>query len=249
MPVPQIGPVELGRVPRVVLAVDRDSPSLQKAAEVGAHILEVRVDQFDRKDVLSAEKTVSRLRDHGLPLIATVRARGEGGQAFLTDSDRADLYVHLTDLVHAVDIEMRSPAVVERVRETARRAGNALILSYHDFKQTPTDNDLDQIVADAAALNADITKIATFANTPSDVEALLRLTLRHRSHNLVTIALGPLGSISRLTFPLFGSLMTYTSTTPTDGQIRLDMLVDHLRLYYPELNAEYVKQLGLLEYA
>jgi len=49
----------------------------------------------------------------------------------------------------------------------------------------------------------------------------------------VVIAMGALGSISRLTFPLAGSLLTYTSLSPFDGQIPLDVLVAHLRLYYP----------------
>ncbi len=246
---PHIGPVALGTLPRVVLAINKDATSLQEAVQAGVHIFEVRVDQFQRTDVLSVVKTVTAMRTHGLPLIGTVRGRHEGGSAFLTDAERADLYLQISDLVEAIDVEMRSRAVVERVRDVIHAAGSTLILSHHDFKRTPTADELDGIVAEAIELKADIIKVATFARTPRDVETLTAFTQRHRDHNLVAIALGSIGSISRLVFPLYGSLMTYTSTSPSDGQIRLETLVEHLRLYYPELNEEYIRQLGLLEYA
>lgn len=244
---PQIGRLVLGRLPRVVLAVDRDSTSLAKAASEGVHILEVRVDQFER--VKTPLETIYALRKHGLPMIGTVRSRPEGGDALISDNERAEIYKKIVKYVDAIDIEMRSVGVLNAVRASAKAENATLILSHHNFKETPDDAGLDAIISEASKLEPDIIKLATFAKTAADVETLLRCTLKHRDKNLVTIALGPVGSISRLTFPLYGSLMTYTSTKPSQGQIPVETLVDHLRFYYPELNEEYVQQLGLLEYA
>jgi len=78
-----------------------------------------------------------------------------------------------------------------------------------------------------------VIKLAAWARTPEDVARLFDLTLRNRRSNLVTIAMGTRGSISRLMFPLAGSLLTYTSVSPSDGQLPLKELVQGLRLWYP----------------
>jgi 3-dehydroquinate dehydratase-1 len=244
----KIGGVQLGALPRVVLGVDRECPPVADAAQAGVDILEVRVDLFDNVTPSEVVSEVKVLKRHEMPLIGTIRSRAEGGKANLNDAQRENLYKHITPLVHAIDIDL-SASILKPVVAVARRNKNTVILSHHDFKKTPSDAALAEIVKKANALDADIIKVAVHANDEGDVSRLLAFTLAHRGKNLVTISLGSIGSISRLLFPLAGSVMTYTSVTPSDGQIPAGRLIEDLRLYYPRYNESVIARTKSLEFA
>lgn len=245
----RIGSVKLGNLPRVVLGVDGESPAVSQAAGEGVDILEVRVDLFNGQlTSAGVVDEVKVLKRHEMPLIATIRGQDEGGKARLSDAQRADLYQKISPLVDAIDIDLRA-AMLRPVVASARRNKNTIILSHHDFHSTPSVSGLEQIVNKATALGANIVKIATLAKNESDVVRLLQFTVAHRHKNLVTIAMGNIGSVSRLLFPLAGSLMTYTSVSPSDGQIPAKRLIKDLRFYYPRYNEELINRIGLLEFA
>ncbi len=246
----KIGDVKLGQLPRVVLGVIGESPVVAQAAGEGVDILEVRVDLFGGPlTPASVVDEVKVLKRHEMPLIGTIRGTGEvRGTVKLSDSERADLYQKISPLVDAIDIDL-SAAILKSVVAAARRNKNTVILSHHDFDGTPSESRLKQIVGKASKLGADIIKIATLAKHESDVLRLLQFTAAHRPKNLVTIAMGNIGTVSRLMFPLAGSLMTYTSVALSDGQIDAKRLIEDLRLYYPRYNEELIIRTRALEFA
>jgi 3-dehydroquinate dehydratase-1 len=245
----KIGGVKLGDLPRVVLSVDGGSPAVEQAAGEGVDILEIRVDLFPgsltSSDVVDEVKILKR---HEIPLIGTIRSQHEGGKAHLSNNQRADLYKKISPLVNAIDLEVNAE-ILKPVIAVARRNKNVVILSHHDFHSTPSEAGLQQIVMKATAHGADIIKIAALAKNESDVIRLLQFTAANRQKNLVTIAMGNIGSLSRLVFPMAGSLMTYTSVAPSDGQIPAKRLIEDLRFYYPRYNEELINRIGLLEFA
>ncbi len=245
----KIGSVELGNLPRVVLGVVEESPVVAQAAGEGVDILELRVDLFEGElTPSSVVNEVKVLKRHEMPLIGTIRGKGEvRGKATLSDAERAELYQNISPLVDAVDVDLTA-AFLKPVIAIARRNKNTVILSHHDFYGTPSESRLEQIVSKAAALGANIIKIAVLAKNESDVVRLFQFTVAHRQKNLVTIAMGNIGSISRLVFPLAGSLMTYTSVSPSDGQIEAKRLIEDLRLYYPRYNEAVINRTRLLEF-
>ena len=244
----KIGSVQLGNVPRVILCVDGNLSAVAQAAGEGVDILEIRVDLFRNLAPASVVTEVRALRRHRLPLIGTVRSELEGGAASITEIQRIELYTKVAPLVDAIDVDLAAKTLTEIIK-VVHSNKKVLILSHHDFNGTPAEATLTHIVKKAGTLGADIVKIATMAQNEQDLVRLLQFTLHHRSKNLVTIAMGSKGSFSRLTFPLAGSLMTYTSMSPTDGQIPAKRLIEDLRFYYPAYNEELINRLGLLEYA
>lgn len=244
----KIGGVRLGEVPRVVLSVLGNHASLSRASENGADLFEARVDRFDRVDPNFVSSEIRAIRKRGLPIIGTVRSKKEGGSRSLPDSRRIALYGKISPLVDAVDIELNSSEALKReVKSIARKNGNTVIFSYHDFSKTPPERELEGILDHAKSEGADIVKIAVFGESEADVVRLFQFTLKNRAKNLVTISMGAKGAISRLVFPLAGSLMTYTSVAPSDGQIPTLELVDHLRMYYPRFNEEIISRLEFPE--
>ena len=245
----KIGGVKLGEVPRVVLGVDGESPAVAQAAGEGVDILEVRVDLFEGpRTPGNVVDEVKVLKRHEMSLIGTIRGQGEGGKAKFSDAQRADLYQKISPLVDAMDVDL-SATILKPVVALARRNKNTVILSHHDFHGTPSESVLKQIVNKATALGSDIIKVATLAQSESDVLRLLQFTMAHRHQNIVTVSMGGIGSLSRLLFPLAGSLLTYTSVSPSDGQIDAKRLIEDLRFYYPRYNEELINRTGLLEFA
>jgi len=91
----------------------------------------------------------------------------------------------------------------------AKRRKKKVIISYHNFKETPPDQQLVKLIRKGKAKGGDIIKLAVMSRTEEDVTRLLGLTYQHRDDHIITISMGKKGRISRIVAPLFGSLLTY----------------------------------------
>lgn len=230
----KIGKRELGKIPAMALAVgdQEDAKALKSAC---ADLLEIRVDQFSRIDPASIRGIIKERKKIGIPLILTIRAKEEGGEKIIPDELKARIFRENISLVDAIDIELRS-AILPEVVKAARESGKTIIVSTHNLKITPSDRTLRGILSKAKKAGAHIVKIAAMANKEEDVNRLARFTIENKSKNITTISLGKIGSISRLAFPGMGSLITYTFVGRPSGlgQVRLNNLREHLRVYYPK---------------
>ncbi len=229
----RIGTRILGKAPTLVLAVSRREGVLQRARKLGIHVVELRVDGIASVTPARALRAAESLRQCNLPLLATVRSQHEGGMTDLSDDQRASLYQAVLPVVDAVDVEIASARSLAGVLMSARQAGKTIVLSYHDFRRTPSTSQLERLLATAKSRGADIFKVAATPKTSADVVRLLEFTLQHRRDNVVVIAMGTLGAISRLAFPLAGSLLTYTNVKPSLGQIPVRELAADLKRFYP----------------
>ena len=65
----------------------------------------------------------------------------------------------------------------------------------------------------------------------NDILRLANLTLKHK--NIITISMGEMAKISRVLFPILGSLITYgeTGTISAPGQLSLKVIKKELELY------------------
>jgi 3-dehydroquinate dehydratase-1 len=245
----KIGKTELGKIPKIAIAIgDREDNKLIKSLFVD--ILEIRIDQFKKVEALYVQNVIKTRRKIGVPLILTVRSKEEGGQKDISDKLKLSIFKECTPLVDAVDIELKSP-ILSEVIKNARKNKKMVIVSWHNFKITPNDKVLKDILNKAKRSGAHLVKIAAKANNKEDLNRLMRFTIENKSKNIITISLGEIGSISRLVFPSLGSLITYAYNNKPSGlgQIQLDDLRDHLRVYYPEYNEYYIIKSRTIEYA
>ncbi|MFH1519192.1 MAG: type I 3-dehydroquinate dehydratase [Candidatus Omnitrophota bacterium] len=243
----RIGNVTLNGIPRIAIAVsDEEKNGLIKSCNVD--IIEIRIDQFKRLDTSYIRENVVVRRALKIPLILTIRSKSEGGEKSIPGKTKAKIFEETISLVDAVDIELRS-SEVSKVVNIAKKNKKLIIISWHDFKSTPDNKILTKILAEAKQKGADIVKIATKANKPDDVNRLMKFTQENKSKNIITIALGSIGAISRLTFPIAGSLVTYSyiNKPSRGGQIPLDTLREQLRLFYPQYNEYFIERTGTLE--
>lgn len=185
-------------------------------------LVELRIDFFERVDdrhaALAALAAVRSALPAQVPLLFTFRTRSEGGERDLELGDYERLLTGAVDsgAVDAIDLEMFTElGVLERVVNAAHDADVRVVMSSHDFHETPTR---EQIVARLTLqqdLGADIVKIAVMPQSAYDVLTLLRATeefTRTRAvRPAITMSMGPLGVVSRLAGETFGSCLSFGS--------------------------------------
>lgn len=186
-----------------------------------------------------------------IPIILTIRNdESEGGKTTISDDRKYEIFSNVISMIDAVDIELSSP-ILSKVVKLAKDNTKIVVISSHNFNKTASDDKLEEILENAKSQGADIVKIAMQANSLDDVKRLASFTLKNRDKNIITISLGSVGSISRLTFPSMGSLLTYSyiGKESAPGQLPLIRLQDDLRLYYPDYNQYLIEKYELLEFA
>lgn len=211
---------------------------LQETAAAAAKrpdLLEWRVDFYEGiADPARVAALAPRLRDAaaGLPVLFTRRSPREGGQAGALREDQVPaLYAAAcaSGAVDIIDAEMADPRQLDPLRETARRHGCGLLLSFHDFSRTPPLADLLARFRQAAALGADIAKIAVMPQQAGDVLVLLQATLQASQELAIPVAgmsMGALGVPSRVCGGAFGSALTFAvgQAASAPGQVPIDTL-------------------------
>jgi 3-dehydroquinate dehydratase I len=205
-------------------------------------IIEWRVDFFegiaDTAQVVEIAAQIRRAAGNAA-LLFTRRSMREGGERIeLTEPQVVALYRAVCESGHVdlVDFEMSSePGHLAEVREFSRARGVKLVLSFHDFKATPSPDVLAARFAQAASLGGDVAKIAVMPRDMDDVLTLLSATLRASRElaiPVVSMSMGPLGAITRLCGWTFGSAMTFgvgeSSSAP--GQMPIEDLAAGLAI-------------------
>ena len=195
---------------------------VEEAASVAAKspdVIEWRVDYFegigDTEAVLATGRAL-RAAVGDAPIIFTRRSIKEGGEPIgIGDAEVVRLYdaVGASRLVDFIDFEMgNDPEHVRAVRESTRAHGARLILSYHNFAYTPGAEFLVQRFLEAERLGADVAKVAAMPRVRGDVLMLLAATEEADGKAripLISMSMGPLGSVTRMIGGVFGSSLSF----------------------------------------
>ena len=149
------------------------------------------------------------------PLLTTFRTAKEGGNLAVDDETYFQIVrlVVENELTTAIDVELFHPKEgVMRIIKLAHDHGIKVIMSSHDFKQTPTDCEIYYRLHKMADLGADVAKIAVMPQNPADVLTLLS-----------AMAMGDLGKVTRIAGAVFGSALTFgtVGTASAPGQLSI----------------------------
>lgn len=163
----------------------------------------------------------------GKPLLCTLRTQGEGGACGLDPQGYEEALSALLDKdgFQLVDIELScGEERVGRLIRKARSRGIATVVSKHDFQKTPPPGEVAATLLRMAALGADLPKYAVMPHTPQDVLDLLQATLQasREAGPVVTMAMGPLGKLSRVAGGVSGCCMTFGAGRNASAPGQLD---------------------------
>lgn len=192
-------------------------------------LFELRLDAFGAAAI---DVIRSRIEKLGAGIIITARHPREGGGHQLSNQKRRELLLCFLPRAAWVDIEVRSASAMAAVFQAARKNGVRIILSFHDFRETPGATRLDELARQAATLGADLFKVATRTDTPAQLERLLNFFDRsRRSQNVVAMGIGRLGRKSRLELARRGCPLNYAhlGVPSVAGQLSIPELRRALR--------------------
>lgn len=166
------------------------------------------------------------------PLLATFRSVNEGGKQSISEEDYFHLYEALAaqKLADAFDLELsRSDDMRTRLVKRLHELGRTVVFSAHYFSCTPAESKIISILKKMEAEHADIAKIAVMPNAQADVLRLMHATLKASQAMtvpIVTMSMGRLGKLSRISGALTGSAVTFGSVDQASapGQIEVNFL-------------------------
>jgi 3-dehydroquinate dehydratase I len=162
------------------------------------------------------------------PLIVTARHPCEGGAGKLRLRHRRDLLARFLKHAAYLDLELRSARAFQSLLKSAKNKKVRRIISFHNFKSTPSTRILAAKARQARSHGADVFKVATRTDTPMELGRLVDFTTSNRLDlALAVMGIGQLGAISRVLLARAGSALIYASvgrTTDVEGQLSLEQL-------------------------
>ena len=193
-------------------------------------LIEWRIDFFDQvEDAEKLVETAKKLRQvmSEMPLLTTFRTHFEGGVKKLSEEEYFDICRILikekaTDLL---DLELfRKTSKLKEIIAEAHENNIYIIMSNHDFDKTPETSELERRLTLMKTYGADIAKIAVMPNSARDVLNLLLATdnIKYKLNcPLITMAMGDLGKVTRISGEVFGSCLTFgtVGNASAPGQI------------------------------
>ena len=222
--------------PLVGRSVDQIMAELAVVLPKKPDMLEWRVDFFDQigdtAAVIAAALAIKN-KAGAIPLLFTRRSSLEGGETIaLNEGQVLALYTAVCDSksIDLIDYEMvNGVANIVRVRDAAQANDIKLVLSFHNFSFTPGLEALSSKFLMAEQLGADVAKVAVMPRDLDDVLTLLAAT-RQASKKLriplISMSMGPYGSLTRLFGWTFGSCLTFAvgASTSAPGQVPIEDL-------------------------
>lgn len=215
---------------------------MDKAMDLFPDVIEWRVDYFDKSsDTYKVNNTLEILKTKAgdIPIIFTCRSYSEGGFKKIGDETRLELIKNAIQSGNAsiVDIELSfGKRRIDYIKSLTIKHNVALIISYHNFIETPPEEEMVEKIKEEVRNGADIAKIAVMPNNHEDVLKLMKATLKTKkkiTNPIITISMGSLGVISRVAGWIFGSDLTFAvgEKASASGQLPirdLKMLIEVL---------------------
>lgn len=217
----------------------------EEAVKESPDLLEWRADFFEKLEEKEAVRQMcTRLGERigQIPLIFTVRTEREGGNF----SGFQEAYVELLEEaaknreIDLMDVELFWEAsVMERLICKIQQMGKKVIASNHHFEGTPKQAVLEEILRKMEESPADVRKLAVMPRKEEEVLELLSATLqgsRTGEKPLITMSMGKMGAVSRISGELFGSCVTFGTAgqESAPGQIGIRELRSFLRTLQQE---------------
>src|SRR3972149_5460306 len=166
-----------------------------------ADIVELRIDYIKNVDLKRL------LEKRTKPVIVTNRPIREGGKFDGSEEERIAL-LKLAVRLQADYVDVEHDGIQHIRRDTVHRVPTKIIVSYHNFRETP--GDLTDIYKRLSQSGADIVKIVTHANDITD-NIRIYLLLQQSQMPVISFCMGELGIISRILYKRFGSYLTFAS--------------------------------------
>ncbi len=220
--------------PRICVAVGRenidDAVAVAESVASLADVVEIRLDCLATPNITPFIEKIKQ------PLLFTNRPQWEGGEFVGNEEQRlVPLLQAVSEKVAYVDLELLAPAESQqRMRSALLSSTTQLILSWHNFTNTPSREELIGRMAMMQDNGADIGKIITTAHDYEDVLRVLQLqeVAAKLDFPLIAFCMGKPGIISRVATCGLGGYMTYCAVNEQEATAPGQLSVTAIREIY-----------------
>ncbi len=210
-------------VPIVETSAQRARTATKEADRL-ADLIELRVDYLKNPDLSIL------LQNRQKPFIVTNRREEEGGRYRGEERKRLSVLEKAIDLgADYIDVELATErSFLDNL--IRNRGKTKVILSFHDFRSTPSCTELQKLFIRMIGLGANVNKIVPFAKSWEDNLTILSLIpfAKERKQKIVAFCMGEKGKISRVISPLLGAAWTYASLDKNSGSAPGQLTVQEL---------------------
>lgn len=219
---------------RICVSVGRekidDAVAVATSVAAQADVVEIRLDALTTPAVAPFMESID------VPLLFTNRPRWEGGLFAGEEEERLDLLLEaVAEQATFVDLELLAPAESQQKMQSALlHSTTHLILSWHNFDNTPSREELVGRMAMMQDNGADVGKIITTAHDHEDVLRVLQLqeVAARLNFTLIAFCMGDPGVISRVATCGLGGYMTYCAVNEEEATAPGQLSVHALREIY-----------------
>lgn len=214
--------------------------NLKKYSE-DVDIVELRIDQWNDIDVNLIDTIQQQIKDLDKRLLITYRTSSQGGNGQLNGDD---YYQMLNSLIKVnnydlIDIEFdknTDKEILATIISAAQNKDLEVVLSYHDFEQTPKLDELKHLYYKMQSFSPDYIKVAVMPKNKQDVTNLLMAmsdSADSVNPRVIGIAMSKLGLVTRTAQGVFGGTVSYgcLDTPKAPGQIHVSVLREQLKIY------------------
>ncbi|KAB2597271.1 bifunctional 3-dehydroquinate dehydratase/shikimate dehydrogenase [Pyrus ussuriensis x Pyrus communis] len=193
--------------PIMAESVDKMVVDMGNAKALGADLVEIRLDHL--KSFNCSEHLKILIKESPLPTLITYRPKWEGGQYDGDEKYRLDALRLAMELgADYIDVELQvAHAFIDSIYGKKPEKFK-VIVSSHNYQETPSVEALGNLVARIQATGADIVKIATSALDITDVARIFHITV-HSQVPTIGLVMGERGLISRILCAKFGGYLTF----------------------------------------
>ena len=156
--------------------------------------------------------------------VSTLRPIRDGGKFSGSEKNRVSIIKLIAEYdPFLLDIEYDTLRKNKNLQKYLKNTGTHTLVSWHNFKQTPTASVLKKKLSEMRKFSSNI-KIVTMAKSIKDGSRILSLYNNSKNVKLITFSMGNFGKMSRLLCLFLGSPYTYVSLGKpiAPGQFSLD---------------------------
>jgi len=157
-------------------------------------------------------------------IVCTLRPKTEGGKFEGKEKERIAIIKLIAEYSpFLLDIEFNTLEKNPLLRKYLKSTKTKLLVSWHDFKKTPTSSDLKKKINQMSKMSTNL-KIVSTAKSTEDSTRMLELYSKKGKNSLISFAMGDFGRISRILCLYLGSPYTYVSLgkAVAPGQFSVD---------------------------
>ena len=236
-------------VPVVEKTTEGVVTKIRELGEKKVQMLEWRVDCYEE---VGNPESVKKVLEQVKPFVResiflfTFRTKQQGGSLRMEERKILQLneIAAKSGCADMIDLEFFEATRPEKEIRRFQRMGVRIIASHHDFDGTPDERILHMLMDQMQQGGADVAKLAVMPNSVDDVVRLLKLTndtrQKYPTLPVVTMSMGGLGVISRLSGEVFGSCITFGAdgAVSAPGQMQMEKLADILDALHASMSAD-----------